>query len=155
MGKFENLFAMTDSMGKVGLLGLWLSFFTTSFVVLLADDTQGPQRDFCAASQLLCCTNLASMGWAFMNNESWSKANFFTMNFDTFGTLLAFAYYGGSDVLGSSTLGTWNTVQLVGTAMNTAFGVSSLYMVAKDHGGFVHYLNAQQPHEEVPALSEV
>ena len=155
MGKFENLFAMTDSMGKVGLLGLWLSFFTTSFVVLLSDDTQGPQRDFCAASQLLWCTNLASMGWAFMKNESWSKANYFTMNVDTFGTLLAFAYYGGSDVLGSSTLGAWNTVQLVGTIMNTVYGVSSLYMVAKDHDGFVNYLNTQQPHVEAPALTEV
>ena len=145
MGKFENLFAMTDSMGKVGLLGMWLSFFTTSFVVLLVDDEQGPARDFCAASQLLCCTNLASMGWMAVNNVSWSKANFFTLNFDTFGTLLAFAYYGGGDVLGSSTLGTWNTVQVVGTAMNAVFGVSSLYMVVKDHGGFVRYLKGPTP----------
>ena len=135
---------MTDKMGKCGFLGMWLSFFTTSFVVLLVDDTQGPARDFCAASQLLCCTNLASMGWMMVNNDSWSKANFFTLNFDTFGTLLAFAYYGGSDVLGSSVLGTWNTVQLVGTAMNTAFGVSSLYLVAKDHSGFTRYLQGTQ-----------
>ena len=140
MTNFKNLFAMTDKLGMVGCLSMWFSFFTTSFVVLLADDTQGPARDFCAASQLLCCTNLASMGWALVNNKSWSKANFYTMNFDTFGTWLAFAYFGGGDVLGSSTLGVWNSVQVAGTAMNTLFGLASMYAVAKDHKGFVAYL---------------
>ena len=113
-----------------GLLAMWLSFFTSSFVVLLVDDTQGPARDFCVVSQLLCCTNVASMGYAVANNVSWSKANFLTMNFDTFGTLLAFAYFGGSDVLGSTPLGVWNYVQVVGTGLNTLFGLASLYMVA-------------------------
>jgi hypothetical protein len=106
----------------------------------LADKTEGPARDFCAASQLLCCTNLVSMGWAAANNVSWSKANFLTLNFDTFGTWLAFAYFGGNDVLGTSTLGVWNGVQVAGTVLNTVFGVVSLYMVMKDHAGFVKYL---------------
>ncbi|MBM10159.1 MAG: hypothetical protein CMF69_11400 [Magnetovibrio sp.] len=140
MGKFQNLFGMSDKLGMPGFLAMWFSFFTTSFVVLLADDTTGPSRDFCMVSQLLCCTNLASMGWAVANNESWSKANFFTLNFDTFGTLLAFAYFGGNDVLGSTTLGVWNSVQVVGTALNALFGISSLYMVATDYDGFREYL---------------
>jgi len=140
MPNFKNLFAMNDKLGMTGFLTMWLCFFTTSFGVLLADDTQGPARDFCAASQLLCCTNLASVGWALVNNKSWSKANFYTMNFDTFGTWLAFAYFGGGDVLGSSTLGVWNGVQVVGTALNTVFGVVTMYAVAKDHQGFVDYL---------------
>jgi len=140
MPNFKNLFAMNDKLGMTGFLTMWLCFFTTSFGVLLADDTRGPARDFCAASQLLCCTNLASVGWALVNNKSWSKANFYTMNFDTFGTWLAFAYFGGGDVLGSSTLGVWNGVQVVGTALNTVFGVVTMYAVAKDHQGFVDYL---------------
>jgi len=147
MNKFSNLFRMFDKLGMVGFLGMWLSFFTTSFVVLLVDDTQGPMRDFCVASQLLCCTNLASMGWAITNNVSWSKASFLTLHFDTFGTLLAFAYYGGGDVLDSSTLGVWNTVCVAGTAMNTVFGLAALYHVAKDYKGFRDYLT--QP----PALT--
>jgi hypothetical protein len=140
MPNFKNLFAMNDKLGMTGFLTMWLCFFTTSFGVLLADDTQGPARDFCAASQLLCCTNLASVGWALVNNESWSKANFYTMNVDTFGTWLAFAYFGGGDVLGSSTLGVWNSVQVAGAALNTVFGVVTMYAVAKDHQGFVDYL---------------
>ena len=141
MGKFENLFAMTDKMGMNGMLTLWFSFFTTSFAVLLSDETVGPQRDFCMLSQLLCCTNLAALGYSVAHDVSWSKANFYTMNFDTFGTLLAFAYFGGTDVLGSNTLGVWNSVQFAGTLMNALFGVSSLYMVGNDPRGFNEYLN--------------
>ena len=143
MSKFNNLFGMNEKMGMVGFLSMWFSFFTTSFVVLLVDDTQGPVRDFCAASQLLCCTNLISMGWAITNNISWSKANFLTLHFDTFGTLVALAYYGGDSVMNSSTLGVWNTVQVVGTVMNAAFAVASLYTVARDYEGFSKYLKKQ------------
>lgn len=145
MGKFQNLFEFTDKLGMNGLLGMWLSFFTTSFVVLLVDETKGPARDFCMVSQLLCCTNLASMGYAVANNVNWSKANFLTMNFDTFGTLVAFAYFGAGDVLGSSTLGVWNSVQLGGTILNTLQGVSALYYVANDYTGFKEYLNPPLP----------
>jgi len=141
MGKFENLFAMSDSMGMRGMLTMWFSFFTTGFVVLLADDQQGPLRDFTMVSQLVCCTNVAAFGYSVAHKVSWSRASFYTLHFDTFATLLAFAYYGGGDLLDSSPLGVWNTVQLVGTAMNAAFAVAALYMVAGDHGGFVEYLH--------------
>jgi len=150
MDKFKMLFSLTDKMGMTGMLYMWFSFFTTSFVVLLADDTQGPARDFCAVSQLLCCTNLAAMGYAVANNVSWSKANFLTMNFDTFGTWLAFAYFGGNAVLGSSTLGVWNSVQVAGTALNSLNGLAGLYLVSKDYKGFENYLkdgDAQAPDE--------
>ena len=85
------------------------------------------------------------MGYAVANNVNWSKANFLTMNFDTFGTLVAFAYFGAGDVLGSSTLGVWNSVQLGGTILNTLQGVSALYYVANDYTGFKEYLNPPLP----------
>tara|TARA_Y100000588_G_C13780452_1_gene722166 strand:+ start:215 stop:667 length:453 start_codon:yes stop_codon:yes gene_type:complete len=140
MSKFENLFLMSDKLGMSGMLTMWLSFFTSSFVVLLADDTQGPARDFCFVSQLLCCTNLAAFGYSIANNVSWSKTNFLTLNFDTFGTWLAFAYFGGDAVLGKNPLGVWNAVQVGGTAMNTLFGLASMYTVARDYTGFNQYL---------------
>ena len=140
MSKFENLFAMTDKLGMSGILTMWLSFFTGSFAVLLSDTTQGPARDFCMVSQLLCCTNLVALGYSIANNVSWSKTNFLTMNFDTFGTWLAFAYFGGDAVLGTNPLGVWNGIQVGGTALNTLFGLASLYMVARDYKGFSKYL---------------
>ena len=147
MGKFENLFALPDKLGNTGLLVMWLSFFTSSFIVLLVDDTQGPPRDFCAASQLLCCGNLVAIGYALTNDVRWSKASFLTMNLDTFGTLLAFAYYETAPgaVLVSSPLGVWNTIQVVGTALNMVAGLSGMYMVAKDPEGFHEYLQSSTP----------
>ena len=145
MGKFENLFAMSDSMGMRGMLTMWFSFFTTGFVVLLTDDQQGALRDFTMVSQLVCCTNVAAFGYSVAHKESWSKANFYTLHFDTFATLLAFAYFGGGDLLNSTPLGVWNTVQLVGTAMNAAFGVAALYMVAGDYEGYRAYLAGPLP----------
>jgi hypothetical protein len=150
MGRFQNLFAMTDSMGMRGMLTMWLSFFTTTFVVLLTDDQTGPLRDFTMVSQLVCCTNLASMGYSVSNNVSMSKTSFYTLHFDTFATLLAFAYFGGGDLLNSTPLGVWNYVQLVGTAMNALFGVSALYLVESDYDGFQKYIEDNT----MPALED-
>ena len=148
MGKFENLFAMTDTLGMRGMLTMWFSFFTTTFVVLLADDQTGPLRDFTMVSQLVCCSNIASIGHSVVNNVSLSKTSFYTLHFDTFATLLAFAYFGGDNLLNSTPLGVWNYVQLVGTAMNALFGVAALYTVAGDYKGYQKYL------KDTPAVVE-
>ena len=145
MSKFQNLFLMTDKLGMRGMLTMWFSFFTTTFVVLLADDQVGHLRDFTLMSQLACCTNLAAMGYSVANNVSLSKSMFYTLNFDTFVTLLAFAHCGGADLLNSTPLGVWNTVQLVGTVMNALFGVAALYMVNGDYAGFQQYLADYAP----------
>ena len=139
---------MTDTMGLRGMLTMWFSFFTTTFVVLLADDQTGPLRDFTMVSQLACCSNMAAIGYSVVNNVSWSKTSFYTLHFDTFATLLAFAYFGGDNLLNSTPLGVWNYVQLVGTAMNALFAVSALYMVNDDYNGFQKYL------EDSPAVRE-
>ena len=152
MGKFQNLFAMTDTMGMRGMLTMWLSFFTTTFAVLLADDQTGPLRDFTMVSQLACCTNIIAMGYSVANNVSMSKTSFYALHFDTFATLLAFAYFGGGDLLNSTPLGVWNYVQLVGTSMNALFGVSALYMVAGDYDGFCAYLGGNPAVEDGTAV---
>ena len=140
MDKFQNLFLMVDKLGMTGMLTLWFSFFTTGFVVLLTDDQTGPLRDFSMVSQLVCCSNLAAMGYSVAHNVSLKKTFFYTMNFDTFATLLAFAYFGGGDLLNSTPLGVWNWVQFVFTVMNAAWGTAALYTVARDHKGFVTHL---------------
>ena len=152
MEKFQNLFLMMDKMGMRGMLAMWFSFFTTSFVVLLTDHQTGSLRDFTMVSQLACCTNLAAMGYSVANKVSLSKTSFYTLNFDTFATLLAFAYFGGGDLLNSTPLGVWNTIQLVGTTMNALFGVASLYMVNGDYNGFQTYLEAS--HSPSPLVAE-
>ena len=145
MSKFQNLFLMMDKLGMRGMLAMWFSFFTTSFVVLLVDDQVGHLRDFTMMSQLACCTNLVAMGYSVANNVSLSKSMFYTLNFDTFVTLLAFAHCGGGALLNSTPLGVWNTIQLIGTVMNAFFGVTALYMVNSDYAGFQQYLTEYAP----------
>ena len=145
MNKFQNLFLMMDKFGMRGMMAMWFSFFTTGFVVLLTDDQVGPLRDFTAVSQLVCCTNLAAFGHSVANNVSLQKSTFYTLNFDTFATLLAFAYFGGGDLLNSTPLGVWNYIQFVFTVMNAAWGVATLYVVNSDYAGFQKYLGASAP----------
>ena len=151
MNKFQNLFLMMDKLGMRGMLAMWFSFFTTGFVVLLTDDQVGPLRDFTTVSQLVCCTNLAAFGHSVANNVSLQKSTFYTLNFDTFATLLAFAYFGGGDLLNSTPLGVWNYIQFVFTVMNAAWGVATLYVVNRDYAGFQKYLGASAP----PAIEDV
>jgi hypothetical protein len=136
---------MMDKFGMRGMMAMWFSFFTTGFVVLLTDDQVGPLRDFTAVSQLVCCTNLAAMGHSVANNVSLQKSTFYTFNFDTFATLLAFAYFGGGNLLNSTPLGVWNYIQFVFTVMNAAWGAAALYVVNSDYAGFQQYLDASAP----------
>jgi len=140
MTKFKNLFALNDLLGIRGVVSMWFMAFTTSFVVLLVDDTQGVSRNFCGISQLLCCTNLVALGHAVANNISWSKASFYTLHFDTFATWLAFAYFGGDAVLGQHPIGVWNWVQIIFTVLNSVAGIAGLYVVGGDPVGFNQYL---------------
>ena len=149
MDKFQNLFLMVDKLGMTGMLTLWFSFFTTGFVVMLTDDQTGPLRDFSMVSQLVCCTNLAAMGYSVAHNVSLKKSFFYTMNFDTFATLLAFAYFGGGDLLNSSPLGVWNWIQFVFTVMNAAWGAATLYTVARDYKGFAEHLKDSPEEQQV------
>ena len=153
MDKFQNLFLMVDKLGMTGMLTMWFTFFTTGFVVMLTDDQTGPLRDFSMVSQLVCCTNLASMGYSVAHNVSMKKTFFYTMNFDTFATLLAFAYFGGDSLLNSTPLGVWNWVQFVFTLMNAVWGAATLYTVARDHKGFVKHLE-DRPEEQQQVVIE-
>ena len=71
------------------------------------------------------------------------------MNFDTFATLLAFAYFGGGDLLNSSPLGVWNWIQFVFTVMNAAWGAATLYTVARDYKGFAKHLEDSPEEQQV------
>ena len=155
MGKFQNLFLMMDKFGMRGMMAMWFSFFTTGFVVLLTDDQTGPLRDFTMVSQIVCCTNLAAMGYSAANNVRLSKTTYYTLNFDTFVTLFAFAYFGGGDLLNSTPLGVWNTIQLVGTVMNALFGIAALYLADSDFAGFQKYLDGGEQAAAVEDVSEL
>ena len=115
-------------------------------MTLLVDHQTGPIRDYCAASQLVCTTNLVVLGYAVVNNVKWSKASLLTCGFDMFATWLALAYY--REVFDSSILGVWNVISTVFMGVFTAVYLASVIVVARDYTGFRKYLGEDQTTNE-------
>ena len=147
---FKALFGMSDKMGPFGFLVMWFSFFFTTFGVLLADSSVGAPRNFCFASQLVCCTNLISVAYAITNELDFTKVSMLTTPLDMFVTWLAFAYFGGSAVLSSTPIGVFNWIQVVMMGMMGLQMMFSLLAMAWDPAGYKKYLNDKKPVNENP-----
>ena len=138
---FKLVFGMTDKMGPSGFMLMWLSFFFATFGVLLADDTQGSPRNFCFASQAICCTNLVAVAYSLTHNFNFSKASMLTGPLDMFVTWTSFAYFGGSATLGSTPIGVFNWIQVVMMTMMTIQMTVGLFAMALDPNGFKNHFN--------------
>ena len=138
---FKTLFGKMDEVGVIGFMPMWFIFFFTSFGVMLADDSVGAPRNFCAVSQLICCSNLCAMGYAVTNNVALSKANLLTGPLDFFVTWTALAYFGGAAVFSSTPIGIFNYIQVPIMALMTIPTVFGLVAVAKDPEGYQQYLD--------------
>ena len=136
---FDKIFGPVDKMGYTGFIIMWFCFFFTSFGVMLGDSTTGPARDFCAVSQMICCTNLVAFGYAITNNIPWSKASMLTCALDMCVTWTALAYFGGN-VFGTSAIGIFNYIQVPMMAIMTIPTLLGLIVVARDPEGFRQYL---------------
>jgi hypothetical protein len=136
---FKTLFGKMDDMGVAGFMPVWFAFFFASFGVMLGDSSVGSPRNFCAISQLVCCTNLCAMGYAVTNNIALSKANLLTGPFDMFATWTALAYLGG-DVFSSTPIGIFNYIQVPIMALMTIPTLIGLVAIAKNPVGYQAYL---------------
>tara|TARA_Y100000389_G_C17435732_1_gene505385 strand:+ start:107 stop:580 length:474 start_codon:yes stop_codon:yes gene_type:complete len=153
---FKQLFDPIDKLGYTSFLILWFSCFSVSFVTLLVDSTTGPVRDFTAVSQLVCCTNLVSLGYGLTHNVKWSKASLLTVNMDLFISWTAFAYFGGGATLSSSPIGIWNYIQVVMFSVMSLANIVSLFAVALNQVGYRKYLedSSGSPSAEVQDTSD-
>ena len=152
---FVNLFGQMDKMGAKGFLFMWFSFFITSFGVMLADNSVGAPRNFCAVSQMICCTNLVSIGYAITNKIALSKASQWTGGLDMFVTWTSFAYFGGTDVFSSTPIGVWNWIQVPLMAVMTIPTVVGFLAIAFNEDGYQKYLNKNKKNNEEIELNEV
>tara|TARA_A100001015_G_C14747760_1_gene616270 strand:- start:153 stop:650 length:498 start_codon:yes stop_codon:yes gene_type:complete len=140
---FVNLFGQMDKVGAKGFLFMWFSFFFTSFGVMLADNTVGSPRNFCAVSQMICCTNLVSIGYAITNKVPLSKASQWTSGLDMFVTWTSFAYFGGTAVFSTTPIGIWNWIQVPLMAVMTIPTVVGFFAIAFNEDGYQEYLNKE------------
>jgi len=145
---FKQVFGMTDKMGHFGFLLMWFSWFLTTFGVLLGDSSVGAPRNFCFASQLVCCTNIVSIVYSMIHNVDLSKASMLTGPLDMYVTWLSFAYFGGSAVFSTSPIGVFNVIQCVMQGMMTIQMTVGLLAMAKDPKGYKKYLEDKKPVEQ-------
>jgi hypothetical protein len=138
---FVNLFGQMDKAGAKGFLFIWFSFFMTSFGVMLGDNSVGAPRNFCVVSQMICCTNLVSIGYAITNKVPLSKASQLTGALDMFVTWTSFAYFGGTAVFSSTPIGLWNWVQVPLMAVMTIPTVVGFLAIAFNEDGYQAYLH--------------
>ena len=145
---FKTLFEKMDNMGIIGFMPMWFAFFFTSLGVMLGDDSTGAPRNFCAVSQIICCSNLCAMGYAATNNVPLSKANMLTGPLDMFVTWTSLAYFGGSSVFSSTPIGIFNYIQVPIMALMTIPTVIGLVAVARDPKAYQDYLNQRENNSE-------
>ena len=142
---FKQVFGMTDKMGHFGFLLMWYSWFLTTFGVLLGDSSVGAPRNFCYASQLICCTNIVSTVYSMTHNVDFSKASMLTAPLDMYVTWLSFAYFGGSAVFSTTPIGIFNVIQCIMQAFMALQMTVGVLMMAKDPRGYKKYLEDKKP----------
>lgn len=123
----RKLFYLEDQIMKLpGLYLMWSVLYIANFVSLLVDDIQGASRDFNVWSNgvsVIYCS-LASVNTIFGNKKP-SSMLLIAGPVHQYLHWLLFAYFGGSDVLGSNPVGVMNWISMF------IVGIFSLDMIIK------------------------
>lgn len=123
----QKLFYLEDKIMKLpGLYLMWTILFVANFVSLLVDNTQGVSRDFniWANAISVIYSSLASVNNIF-GNKMPSSMLLIAGPIHQYLHWLLFAYFGGSDVLGSHAVGVMNWISLF------VVGIFSIDMIIK------------------------
>lgn len=123
----QKLFYLEDKIMKLpGLYLMWTIIFVANFVSLLVDNTQGVSRDFNVWSNAISVIygSLASVNNIF-GNKMPSSMLLIAGPIHQYLHWLLFAYFGGSDVLGSHAVGVMNWISLF------VVGIFSIDMIIK------------------------
>jgi hypothetical protein len=123
----QKLFYLEDKIMKLpGLYLMWTILFVANFIVLLVDNTQGVSRDFNVWSNAISVLygSLASVNNIF-GNKLPSSMLLIAGPVHQYLHWLLFAYFGGSDVVGSHPVGVMNWISLF------VVGIFSIDMIIK------------------------
>ncbi|SVB25684.1 uncharacterized protein METZ01_LOCUS178538 [marine metagenome] len=143
MSKFDVIFGMVDKMGSLGMLTMWLAFYTTTVICMLVDDTEGKIRDFSLLSQVFCCINLCTLGWAITKRSNVVETSLLTVNTDLAATIVAWAYFGG-DVFSSSAIGVFNYFHVIFAFVMFINNLAGFVVIATDYDGWVEFKGENQ-----------
>ena len=123
----KALFGFDNLLGyRYGTL-MWLTFWIPSFVVLLADNTTGPSRDYLWLVQLF-----STLTYAFYTHHHGlgtpaSTPGVQGITAELFARWLCIAYYGFSQITGNHPIGVMNWIQFVLMAVFTASKIPAVF----------------------------
>lgn len=152
----QKLFYLEDKIMRLpGLYLMWTILFVANFVSLLVDDTQGVSRDFNIWSNAISVIygSLASVNNIF-GNKMPSSMLLIAGPVHQYLHWLLFAYFGGSDVLGSHAVGVMNWISLFVVGLFSIDMIIKTWVIAIYPNYYTDYvrqeLEQQEQQEEQP-----
>ena len=155
----KTLFMMEDRiLGQVGLYAMWTTLYLSNLIILFCDNTTGPSRDFNIITNGLSVLYISVSNLNIIyGNGLPSTMMMATGPIHQYLFWLLFAYYGGSDVLGSHPIGVYNWITLFVVGMFTLDMFVKTWVITLDNGKkYVEYVveTSSRPTEDAP-LEEV
>ena len=152
----KTLFMMEDHiLGQCGLYAMWTTLYISNLIVLFCDDTKDNSRDFNiianGLSVLYCGISGANM---IFGNRLPSSMMLTVGPIHQYLFWMLFAYYGGSDVLGSHPIGVYNWITLFIVGAFTIDMVGKTWFLSLDPDKYRQYMIEQTTKEDT-SLQEV
>ena len=153
----KTLFMMEDRiLGQVGLYAMWTTLYLSNLIILFCDNTIGPSRDFNiianGLSVLYCGMSGANM---IFGNKLPSSMMLTIGPIHQYLFWLLFAYYGGSDVLGSHPIGVYNWITLFIVGLFTVDMVGKTWFLSLNPDKYKQYMKEQSINNAENTLEEV
>ena len=151
----KTLFMMEDKiLGQKGLYTMWTILYIINLIVLCEDNTQGASRDFNIISNglsvLYCGISSVNM---IMGTQLPSTMMLTVGPIHQYLFWMLFAYYGGSDVLGSHPIGVYNWIAVFVVGLFTIDMVIKTWYLSFDPQKYITYMknmkNNNTPLEDV------
>ena len=113
----NKIFAFDNTLGyKWGNL-VFLGFYLSQLIILLADGTKGVARDYLTIGSLLCTFSYLIYLVYFYQGRAASTPGQVAMLTESLARWLVAAHYGVENVVDSSTIGAWNGLALTLTGI--------------------------------------
>ena len=153
----KTLFMMEDRiLGQVGLYAMWTTLYLSNLIILFCDNTIGPSRDFNiianGLSVLYCGMSGANM---IFGNKLPSSMMLTIGPIHQYLFWLLFAYYGGSDVLGSHPIGVYNWITLFIVGLFTVDMGGKTWFLSLNPDKYKQYMKEQSINNAENTLEEV
>ena len=148
--KAEKLFQLEDKWMKLpGLYTMWTILYIADLCVLSVDSTQGVSRNFNICSNLLSVLygSLASYNNIYGNKKP-SSMLLVAGPIHQYAHWLLFAYFGGSNTLGSHPIGVMNWVGCIVIGIFTVDMVIKTWILSFNPDYYTNYVNGDRNQEE-------